>query len=219
MSLPNKYIGDETSVRASRTLPPSPGRRPQEFARSAEGAVRWFPLRIYHSSASRQAGLDGLLSAEPSVERTYVPRRLVDAEAMTYAPALVNYVFVRTTLESLRRLKSEARYVHLRYVMDPGRDGGPSAPSGIAHVPDKQMSDFMRAVSDANEHVLFLENMEFACRPGQRVRIRKGPFEGVEGVVKSIRKHLCVVIAIRNVMAVAITNVPKKHLESIGDGQ
>ena len=40
-------------------------------------------------------------------------------------------------------------------------------------------------------------------------------FEGVEGILKSIKKHLCVVIPIQHVMAVAITNVPKKYLEKI----
>jgi transcription antitermination factor NusG len=59
--------------------------------------------------------------------------------------------------------------------------------------------------------------MEFACKPGQKVRIRKGMFEGVEGTLKSMKKHLCVVIPVNGITAVAITNIPKKYLQKIDD--
>ena len=36
-------------------------------------------------------------------------------------------------------------------------------------------------------------------------------------MVKSIKKHLCVVLPIKGVVAVAITNVPKKNLMYIKD--
>ncbi len=175
-------------------------------------------MRIYHSSVKRQNGLNDLLSGEAAVERTYVPRNLVDAEDRTYAPALVNYIFIRTSLDGLRNLKADKRkYGHLRYVMSRGRDEAYAPVTEIAHIPEKQMRDFMRAIDDANEHVVLLQNMAFACKPGQKVKITNGLFEGIEGVVKSIKKHLCVVIAIRGVMAVAITNVPRKYLQRIDD--
>ena len=74
------------------------------------------------------------------------------------------------------------------------------------------MNDFKRVTAEQNDRVVFLNNMEFACRPGTRVQITEGAFAGVKGVVKSFKKHLCVVIPIKDVAAVAITNVPKKHL-------
>lgn len=77
------------------------------------------------------------------------------------------------------------------------------------------MEDFIRVIDHANEQVVMIENMAFACKPGQRVRIRRGAFEGVEGTVKSIKKHLCVVIPVREIIAVAILNVPKKDIEVV----
>lgn len=183
-----------------------------------DAVVRWYPMRIFHSSVKRQNELNDLLSGEAAVERTYVPRNLVDAEDSTYVPALVNYIFIRTSLDNLRNLKADKRkYEHLRYVMSRDRDEAYAPVTEIAHVPEKQMCDFMRAIDEANEHVVLLQNMAFACKPGQKVKITNGPFEGIEGVVKSIKKHLCVVIAIQNVMAVAITNVPRKYLQKIDD--
>ena len=181
-----------------------------------ESVVRWYPMRIFHSSVKRQKELNELLAQESSIERTYVPQSLVNAEEKTYVPALVNYIFIQTSLKELKEIKADkAKYDNLRYVMTIGRDESFKQFSEIAHVPDKQMEDFMRVIENGNEHVLMLENLGFACKPGEKVRITSGVFEGVEGTLKSIKKHLSVVIPIKNVMAVAITNVPRKYLQKI----
>jgi transcription antitermination factor NusG len=60
-----------------------------------------------------------------------------------------------------------------------------------------------------------IDNLNFAFRPGQKVKITQGVFEGVEGVLKSIKKHIAVVIPVKNIMAVAITNVPKKFIQRL----
>ena len=221
MSLPNKYIKDDASSQDSCGLCTPECGDPKNLSVSSHETwnlkpetdqLRWFPLRIFHSSEKRQAQLEALLREEPAVERTYVPRNLVDAEQQTYVSALTNYLFVRTTLPALRQLKADQqKYATLRYIMQPTDDGS----SEIAHVPDKQMKDFIRVIDHANEQVVMIENMAFACKPGQRVRIRRGAFEGVEGTVKSIKKHLCVVIPVHDIMAVAILNVPKKDIEVV----
>ncbi len=175
-------------------------------------------MRIFHSSVKRQSELNELLLQESSVERTYIPQSLVDSDEKIYVPTLVNYIFVHASQKNLREIKADkAKYDHLRYVMDVGCDKAFRPFSKIAYVPDKQMADFMRVIDSGNEHVIMIENLGFACKPGDRVRITNGLFEGVEGTLKSIKKHLCVVIPIKNVMAVAITNVPRKYLQKIED--
>lgn len=210
MSLQNKYIEDEVSCRDSRYHLHPLMRSPQDMR------IRWYPMRIFHSSIKRQKELNEQLLQEASIDRTYIPQTLVNAEEKTYVPTLVNYIFLRTTLKSLRKIKAEKKYYdNLRYVMNIGRDESYNQTSEIAHVPDKQMEDFMRVIESKNEQVLMLENLEFACKPGETVRITQGVFEGIEGILKSIKKHLCVVIPINNIMAVAITNVPKKYIQKI----
>ena len=157
-----------------------------------------------------------MLVQESSIERTYIPKSLVDSDKKTYIPVLVNYIFVHASLKNLKEIKADkAKYENLRYVMTTGRDASFNQISEIAYVPDKQMADFMRVIDSDNEHILMLENLGFACKPGEKVKIMNGAFEGIEGVLKSIKKHLCVVIPIKNIMAVAITNVPRKYLQKI----
>ena len=181
-----------------------------------DAVVRWYPLRIFHSSIKRQRELNELLLQEASVEKTYIPCSLVNTEDNTYAPLLVNYIFLRTTLKDLMVIKADKKkYDSLRYVMNNERDEKFNPVSEIAYVPNKQMEDFIRVVESGNERVLLLENLGFACKPGEKVRITNGVFEGVEGTLKSIKKHLCVVIPVNNIMAVAITNVPRKYLQKI----
>ena len=183
-----------------------------------DAVVRWYPMRIFHSSIKRQNELNDLLTQETTVERTYIPQNLVDAEEKTYVPALVNYIFLRMSLKDLRGIKADkGKYDNLRYVMNTDHDESNNLISKIAYVPNKQMEDFMRVIDSSNEQVIMLENLGFACKPGEKVRITKGVFEGVEGTLKSIKKHLCVVIPIKNVMAVAITNIPRKFLQKIDD--
>ena len=178
--------------------------------------MRWYPMRIFHSSPKRQGELNKLLAQESAIERTYIPRSLVNTDEMTYVPVLVNYIFVHTSLKDLKEIKADkVRYDNLRFVMNASRDASFNPILEIAHVPDKQMEDFMQVIDSGNEHILLLENLGFACKPGERVRITDGAFKGVEGTLKSIKKHLCVVIPIKNVMAVAITGVPRKFLEKI----
>lgn len=217
MSLHNKYIEDEVNKRAPRFTAASPdAETPGNCLNSTETSVRWYPMRIFHSSIKRQSELNQLLSDEASVYQTYIPQSLVSAEDNTYTPALVNYIFLRTTLRKLRKLKADnAKYSHLRYVMTIARDSSFKPISRIAHIPDKQMEDFIRVIDSGNEHVMMLENLGFACKPGEKVRITNGLFTGVEGTLKSIKKHLAVVIPINNILAVAITSVPRKYLEKI----
>ena len=183
-----------------------------------DAVVRWYPMRIFHSSIKRQNQLNELLTQEATVERIYIPQSLVDVEEKTYVPALVNYIFLRMSLKDLRGIKADkGKYDNLRYVMNTDHDEDYNPISRIAYVPNKQMEDFMRVIDSSNEQVVMLENLGFACKPGEKVRITKGVFEGVEGTLKSIKKHLCVVIPIKNVMAVAITNIPRKFLQKIDD--
>ena len=181
-----------------------------------DAVIRWYPMRIFHSSVKRQNGLNELLVQEDSIERTYVPQSLVDPEKKTYISLLVNYIFLHTSLKSLKKIKADKiRYENLRFVMNTGCDEHYNSTSSIAYVPNKQMEDFIRVVESGNEHVLMIENLNFAFKPGQKVRITQGVFAGVEGILKSIKKHIAVVIPIKNIMAVAITNVPKKYLQRI----
>ena len=177
--------------------------------------IHWFPLRISHSSPSRLMNLKAFLDREEDVEQTFVPMeyRRVNDTKMDFVPAISNLLFIRVTLQCLRTIKANKQlYEPLRYIMRTVVDAEDCRQSEVLYVADGKMDDFIRVSSQATDQVVFLNNLDFACRPSALVQITEGPFAGIKGRVKSFKKHLCVVIPIEDVAAVAITNVPKKCL-------
>ena len=177
--------------------------------------LHWFPLRISHSSTPRLMHLKTLLDNEEEVRQTFVPMefRRVGDTSMDFVPAISNLIFIRITLQNLRVIKANKHlYEPLRYIMRTVIDAEGRRQSEVLYVSDGKMDDFIRVSSKATDQVVFLNNLDFACRPSALVQITEGPFAGVKGRIKSFKKHLCVVIPIEDVAAVAITQVPKKHL-------
>lgn len=180
-----------------------------------EKEVHWFPLRIRNSSLPRLENIKELLDHELSVISTYVPYAFVkiNSQKMGFMPSLLNYIFVRVSLEKLRKIKGDkGRYEPLRFIMHPVFDKDYNKSSEVLYVTDKLMDDFIRVTSEANEKVIFLDNLDYACRPSQLVQIVEGPFTGVIGRIKRIRGNRCVVIPIGRELAAAITDLPRKHL-------
>lgn len=158
------------------------------------------------------------LKQEPVVLDAYVPMEYRVAEGgMQPLPAIDNLLFLHTTYDDLSGLRASGLYEPLRYIMRPMIDADGTQYTEVLTVPDAQMKQFIRVTSERSNQVIYLHNLAFACRPGARVMITEGPFRGVEGIVKSFKKHLCVVLPIKDVAAVAITGVPRRHLIYIND--
>ena len=177
--------------------------------------IHWFPLRIRHSNASRLLRLQSLLEEEPGVERTFIPMRFkkVAAEKMDFAPASDNLLFIRVTYDDLSRIKEKkALYEPIRYIMHPVLESDNTEHSEVLYVADGQMNDFIRVTSEESDKVVWLDNLDFACKPSQAVQITEGQFAGVKGRIKRIQGNVCVVIPIEQTAAVAIRNLPRKYL-------
>ena len=78
-------------------------------------------------------------------------------------------------------------------------------------VPDKQMEDFM-FVMDLNPDGVNFDNEPFAI--GDKVKVVKGDFSGIEGEVATEANKTYVVIRIKGVL-VASVKVPKSYLKFI----
>ena len=176
----------------------------------------WFPLRIRHSSVPRLMTLKDYLDKEDGVFETYVPMEYRTENYHTeLVPVINNIIFVRCTYNTLKALRqNQTRYEPLRYIMHFVSDGKTSMPE-VMYVPDTMMQTFIRVTKDKQDNVIFLDNLEFACKPGAKVCITDGVYTGVVGVVKHIKKNLCVVVAIEGVAAAAIMYVPRKHLRYV----
>lgn len=179
-------------------------------------AIYWFPLRIRHSSTPRLMTMKDLLDKEDGVMETYVPMEYRTEDYHTeLVPVINNIIFVRSTYNNLKDIRqNQSRLEPLRYIMHPVFDGKETI-SEIVYVPDVMMQTFIRVTKDRQNNVIFLDNLEFACKPGAKVCITDGFYTGVVGVVKHIKKNLCVVVAIEGVAAAAIMHVQRQHLRYV----
>jgi hypothetical protein len=185
-----------------------------------ENDIHWFPLRLSYASLALLERTKALLDKETTVEATYVPMSFIKVSdtKMDFSPQIVNILFIRTALKSLKAIKAnKALYEPLRFIMHTVYDVKYNHSTEVLYIPDKQMNDFIRVTSEANDQVIFLDNLEYACRPSQNVQIIDGPFAGVCGRIKRIKGNICVVIPIEQTAAVAVLNIPRKHLRYLSD--
>ena len=173
----------------------------------------WYPMRVTYSREMKvKAELDRL-EIENFVPMTY---RLVDADGENphreLLPAINNLVFVHSTQERISRLKTSNVVLEpLRYLMDHTAE----KPHEIMTVPDRQMENFMRVATMTDDSVMFLDKKSFVGKEGKRVMIMGGKFEGVEGVIRRVKRCKRVVVELEGVASVAIAFVPAALLREI----
>jgi len=127
-------------------------------------------------------------------------------------PAVNNLIFVRSTQERISGLKVSNEVLEpLRYMMD--RTAGRE--HEIMTVSDREMENFLRVARMTDESVMFLDERSVVGKEGKRVRIMGGAFEGVEGVIRRVKRCKRVVVEIEGVMSVAIAYVPVGWLKEV----
>lgn len=189
----------------------------------------WFPMRVTYAREMKvKAELDRL-EIENFVPMTYklVESRNGDRVTNTnrtndtnlrreLVPAINNLIFVRSTQERLSELKKSNELLEpLRYMLDRTAGQEPE----IMTVPDVQMTNFIRVASMTDDSVMFLDENSIVGKEGKRVRIMGGPFEGVEGVIRRVKRCKRVVVEINGIASVAIAHVPVEWLKEVREGE
>ena len=179
----------------------------------------WYPMRVTYSREMKvKAELDRLEIVN-FVPMTY---KLVCSDNgklhRELVPAINNLIFVHASRASITEMKMTRRELApLRYMMQPVLGADRFAERPILVVPDKQMEDFMRVASVADDRVFYMDNLDFVGKPGQRVKIVEGEFSGIEGIVKRVKKNKVVVVQIEHVAAVAIAFIPSAFIVPLED--
>ena len=177
----------------------------------------WFPMRVtYQREMKVKAELDRL-----GIEN-FVPMRYRIAESLNdgktelrreLVPAINNLIFVRSTQELVSELKQKNEVLEpLRYLMDHTAE----REHAIMTVADRDMENFMRVASVTDDSVMFLDEETVVGKEGKRVEIMGGPFVGVAGVIRRVKRCKRVVVEIEGVASVAIAYVPAGVLKEIG---
>ena len=163
------------------------------------GIENFVPM-TYKIVESRINGTTGLRKGESSE-----PRRVL-------VPAINNLIFVRSTQERISELKRTNEVLEpLRYMMDRTAEKAHE----IMTVPDRQMENFMRVAKVTDESVMFLDETSIVGKEGKRVRIMGGVFEGVEGVIRRVKRCKRVVVELDGIASVAIAHVPVGLLKEV----
>ncbi len=182
---------------------------------SSEGVPSsWYALRV---SYSRELKVRDRLN-ELGV-KTFVPmmwRRCPVKPGMTtgnpsrrLVPAVGNLCFAYSTkaeLEDFIRGYGETSPVHFYW------DRTANKP---LTVPEKAMNDFIAVSSTLDEDLIYITEITSKLREGQTVKVKEGPFKGVEGKVVRIRKSRRILVELPGMLAVATTYIQPEYLEII----
>jgi transcription antitermination factor NusG len=169
----------------------------------AENQELWFAAR---TRANQELGLrDALKKLEIThyLPTHIVTRRISDRVKRVEVPVINNLIFIRTTKQRAFALVKDYA-LKLHYIRD-------IETGSLLVVPNKQMEDFM-FVLDLSPESIRQSSETYA--PGDKVRIIKGDFVGVEGEMVRVEGKTHVIIRIPQVLVVSV-KVPKGYLERI----
>ena len=178
--------------------------------RSSVGVLSsWYALRVTYSRELKvQAQLDSMGI------RTFVPmvwkrKSVRGKEERCLVPAIGSLCFVYWTREGIEefiRSYGDASPVH--YYWD-------RIASRPLTVPEKAMEDFMAVASTMDEDLIYITQISEKLREGQLVRVKSGPFMGVEGKIVRIRKSRRLMVELPGMFAVASTYISPENVELI----
>ena len=176
----------------------------------------WYPMRVtYGREMKVKAELDRI-GIENFVPMTYkVVESRTDGTTelrRELVPAISNLVFVRSTQERVTELKRTNEVLEpLRYMLDFTNGDGPV----IMTVGEREMENFMRVATMTDDSVMFLDENTIVGKEGKRVKIMGGVFEGVEGVIRRVKRCKRVVVELEGIASVAIAHVPVGWLKEL----
>lgn len=172
--------------------------------------IHWYPMySAYASELKVKAELD-ILGIENFVPMKYALVNRGPERRRELVPALHNLIFIRESREKITSLKMFNRVcIPLQYMMTETIGGY----KDFMVISDDEMSNFMKVASQPSEQAAYLRYEDFLNKEGRKVKIIDGNFAGVEGVVKRIRKDRVVVVLLKGIAAIAITEIKPECLQ------
>ena len=166
--------------------------------------MNWYAAKVkYQTERKMKAWLD-----EQAIEN-FIPFRKILIERNgrkieREKPMVPGLLFIRTNYQTACSLPDESsiKMVYLRNLEN----------QQLLVIPDKQMQDFMFLL-DFSESAVRIVNTNL--RRGDRVRVIKGDFAGIEGELIRIKGHKRVVVRLEGLFSLATTYIPGSYLEKI----
>ena len=169
----------------------------------------WYALRATYSRELKvQAHLNAL------GVRTFVPMmwKRIEKEGRVIkklVPAVSNLCFVYWTKQDIDEyIRGFGGNSPVKYYWD--RTAGHALT-----VPEKAMENFIKVASTMDEDIIYITQITSKLQEGQTVKVKDGPFKGVEGKIVRIRKSRRILVELPGMLAVATTYVAPEDLEII----
>ena len=168
---------------------------------------RWFALRVTYGrelkfqAVLQEAGFQTFIAmCNRTVEK--------DGKKVTkVVPAISNLCFVRSTQNKIYSfMRDMGEGCPARFIWDK------STREPIV-VPSKAMEDFIKISLTMMDDILYLNEISSKLREGQRVKVKSGPFAGVEGTVIRVKRSRRVMVELPGMFAIATTFVKPEELE------
>lgn len=172
-----------------------------------DGDKKWFVVRVTYS---RELKLQVLM--QESGFQTFIPmcRRSFEKNGkkeQRVVPAISNLIFVHST-------KPEIELFMLKMGEScPARFMWDKSTRQPVVVPSKAMDDFIKISLSMVDDIIYLQEVSAKLREGQRVKVKAGPFEGVEGTVIRVKRSRRVMVELPGSLAIATTFVNPEELE------
>lgn len=167
-----------------------------------ENHLFWYAARTRFNQEFSLAESLKKLNIEIYLPTRIETRKLSDRVKKVEVPVIRNLLFIRTTQEQAFALATDYG-LKISYLRN--RETGK-----LLIVPDRQMDHFKFVMELSESEVYSTE----AFAPGDKVRIIRGPFSGVEGELTKIAGRMHVVVRIPQVAAVGV-KVSRVNVERI----
>ena len=169
----------------------------------SDNELHWYVANTCRQEKKIKQRLDSM-GIENFIPFQQIARKIHGVDKLIEVPVIPNLVFIHTTLKTCISLIQEYAF-DMRYLRD--RETG-----NFLIVPDKQMNDFMFLLDFSKEMV---EVVNENLKKGDKVRVIKGDFAGIEGELIRVKGHKRVVVRLEGVVSLATAYIPSSFLEKI----
>lgn len=126
-------------------------------------------------------------------------------------PLIPNLLFAHATKKEIDPVLAAPGNAYLSYYYDHFRINADGKNPPLI-VPDKQMDNFIRLTSIANDHILFVDRSQCHFKNGDHVVVTDGDFRGIEGRIARVSRQQRVVVELDGIGCITTAYIPKAFL-------
>lgn len=166
--------------------------------------LKWYAARVRYRTEKRIKAFLEREKIEHFIPLKQKVRQKRGKITKIEVPEIPCLVFVKTTYRTALSLPYSSGF-RMGYIRNPETHG-------FQIIPDKQMKDFMFLL-DFSDATLRVDNSNL--RRGDKVRVIRGEFAGIEGELVRFKGHKRVVVRLEGVFSLITTYIPGNFIERI----